>query len=189
MQKGSKKITAFAGQAFRINATSEFYALALDGSKEKRIIGPNNASDRWLSGILKPNENGISVHTEGFWEVEFVTPRRIEKVDPKPMEVPVELARPLTMREEMQAFIRRELSRAAQNNGVPTFEEEDDFDMPEAEWASPYELQDLIPENDETLDGEVPRGTPEDPPPEDQGAQRPGAEGPDAPTSSASTAS
>lgn len=66
-----------------------------------------------------------------------------EVLDKTPMETT--LVRPLTLREEMQRYIRYELSRQAEDMGLPSFEEEDDFDEeePEPDMVSPYELHDM----------------------------------------------
>lgn len=66
-----------------------------------------------------------------------------EKHDPVPVEM--ENPRPLTLREEMQLYIRQEVSAAAKKNGMPSFQEEDDFDLDDGEpdLTSPYTVHDL----------------------------------------------
>lgn len=81
-----------------------------------------------------------------------------EVLDPTPMEVPGELRRPPTLREQIQACIREEVSRAAQNMGGGSFEEEDDFEEDEVDLPlSGYELADDViqmrPLTDESEDG------------------------------------
>lgn len=66
--------------------------------------------------------------------------------DTTPVEIP--FRRPLTLRQEMQRFIRAELSKQANEQGFATFEEEDDFeeDDPDAEFLTPYSVQDMHPD-------------------------------------------
>lgn len=79
-----------------------------------------------------------------------------EVPDPTPIEVPSWHSRPLTLREEMQRFIREEASRVAGDNGLDTFEDFDDFsdDSGEPDLTTPYTLADVEDEFAETLDGE-----------------------------------
>lgn len=66
-----------------------------------------------------------------------------ETPDPTPVAVPVGHDRPLTLREEMRRFIRNELSQQAQEEGHESFEEFDDFSIPDEEpdLTSPYTVQ------------------------------------------------
>lgn len=58
----------------------------------------------------------------------------------------------LTLREEMQRFIRTELSARAAAEEFETFEEADNFDLPEEdeedrEFETRYTVRELVPEN------------------------------------------
>lgn len=65
-----------------------------------------------------------------------------EVFDQTPIETPTRLRMPIGHVERMRAVVRQELSRAAQDWGDETFEEADDFDLPDDEqYVSPYELQ------------------------------------------------
>lgn len=76
--------------------------------------------------------------------------------DPRPVEVPLNMKRPLTIQEEIQRFIRVEASLAAQAAEQETFEEADDFDVgDDPEITSPYELDDSIPEEIARTAGEA----------------------------------
>lgn len=72
-----------------------------------------------------------------------------------PDPTPVELvgSRPLTLREQIQLYIREEFSAQRSAQGDPSFEEEDDFgeDWPEELGESKY--QDMRWEESESLDG------------------------------------
>ncbi len=83
-----------------------------------------------------------------------------EKVDPMPHELLSPEFAPLTMREQIQQSIRSEISLRAQDSGLESFEEADDFeeDDPDADLLSPYQMVLMTPEpgNDDGLDGVPP---------------------------------
>lgn len=70
-----------------------------------------------------------------------------EILDPTPVEMPVRFQRPPTLQEQIKAFVKRELSEAAEAQGVETFEEADDFDIeddpidPTTPWELNYEQE------------------------------------------------
>lgn len=51
--------------------------------------------------------------------------------DPRPVEWPTGLRRPLSIQDEIKRFIRHELSMKARDEGIETFQEADDFDTAE----------------------------------------------------------
>lgn len=51
--------------------------------------------------------------------------------DDTPMEIPLGMRRPLTLQEQIQAAVRGAVSRAAARNDRETFEEANDFDLPD----------------------------------------------------------
>lgn len=66
-----------------------------------------------------------------------------EIVDPTPVEIPVS-RRPPTLKEQLQAYIRDQISAQAQATDHGSFQDEDDFSIEdEDDWQSPYELQDM----------------------------------------------
>lgn len=85
--------------------------------------------------------------------------------DQTPIEIPTHLRRPLTLQEEIKRFIRIEASLAAQNDGLESFEEADDFEIDEMEAddiPTPYLVQEqmLTPEpGSDSLEG-TPEPTP-----------------------------
>lgn len=88
----------------------------------------------------------------------------LEYPDPTPLEVPVGYSRPLSLREEMQLLIRQAFSvKNLEGSEIPTFEEEDDFDVPEGEdLVSGYELsEEQLARQAKEFEGEDPVG--EDP--------------------------
>lgn len=79
-----------------------------------------------------------------------------ELVDGKPLEPPTGLNRPLTIREQIQMALRQELSAQAEANGFGTFDEENDFedDDGEAVMLSGLEVEEMVPEEMQGLDGD-----------------------------------
>lgn len=81
---------------------------------------------------------------------QMILERRVEgeHPDPVPFEVPG-MERPLTLREEMRRFVREEISRAAVQTGLPSFEEEDDFEVDDddTDFTTKYTLRELVEEN------------------------------------------
>lgn len=70
-----------------------------------------------------------------------------EYPDPTPVEIPVHMKRPPTLQEQIQMFVRTELSRRADEVGLETFEEADDFDVGDSDdLASPYEISEMADE-------------------------------------------
>lgn len=60
--------------------------------------------------------------------------------DSTPVEIPSRLRMPVSRSAQIRAMIRNEMSRAAADQGQETFEEADDFELPDGEpWISPYE--------------------------------------------------
>lgn len=86
---------------------------------------------------------------------------RHEYPDPTPVEMPLGFKRPPTLQEEIQRLIRVQMSQAAQDSGMETFEEADDFEVDEdPDPLSPYEVMEMEPEAitaQETLSG-APQG-------------------------------
>lgn len=67
---------------------------------------------------------------------------RYERPDPRPMRVPVGMERPESLQEKMRRLVRDEVLQAKlAADGVETFEEADDFDIPDdpIDPATPYE--------------------------------------------------
>lgn len=56
-------------------------------------------------------------------------PNPKEKPDLQPVEIPIGLDRPPSLKEEMQMYIRQQFSQLAEEHNLGSFEEEDDFDI------------------------------------------------------------
>lgn len=65
-----------------------------------------------------------------------------EVLDPRPVGIPVGFQKPPSLTEMMQKYVRHELSRRAEADGMESFEEAEDFDVSdEDEWLeSDWEL-------------------------------------------------
>lgn len=74
-----------------------------------------------------------------------------EEPDPTPVELVG--SRPLTLREQIQLYIREEFSAARQAEGDPSFEEEDDFGEEWDEELGESRFQDMRWDDPVTLDG------------------------------------
>lgn len=79
--------------------------------------------------------------------------------DPTPAPMPPGIGRAFTLQEQIKRMIRQEVSRAAEEEDLETFEEADDFDVDEdPDPLSAYELVEGVPEwpggvKDEDADG------------------------------------
>lgn len=63
-----------------------------------------------------------------------------EVVSSVPVAVPLGYRRPPSLAEQVKSMVRNELSRAATEQGLESFEEADDFDIGDDAPKSPYEL-------------------------------------------------
>lgn len=79
-----------------------------------------------------------------------------EKPDPTPVAAIAQRQRPLTLREEMQRFIREQASEVAEMHGHDSFEDFDDFEIDDEDpdLTTPYTVSELHSEFEETLDGQ-----------------------------------
>jgi hypothetical protein len=68
--------------------------------------------------------------------------------DPRPVEVPSGIGRPLSLQDEIRRFVRIEMSRKAVSNELESFEEADDFvvDDDDDDFVSAYEVKEMVPE-------------------------------------------
>lgn len=66
-----------------------------------------------------------------------------EVLDSTPLRLPIGFKRPETLAEQVQRLVRTHLSQVAEAEGYETFEEADDFDIPEDDHMvpSPYEME------------------------------------------------
>lgn len=102
-----------------------------------------------------------------------------EMLNPIPVNLGVNMERPLTLQEQIQRVLKSNLSLQAQEQGMETFEESNDFEIDDEDpdpIQSPYELQEeyldqqvlSYPPEPEKVEPDVPDADPEpdpDPPP------------------------
>lgn len=71
----------------------------------------------------------------------FKTARGREVLDPTPVTIPVNLRKSESMDERIARIVQHSVSKAAQDAGLETFEEADDFDIPDdpEDPSSPWE--------------------------------------------------
>ena len=93
-----------------------------------------------------------------------------EKLDLTPIAIPIGNKKPLSLQEEIQRFIRSEISENAESKGEETFEEADDFEEenPETLDLSNYEFpeiqEDYIEAPQAPQEGDIPDEAPADQP-------------------------
>jgi hypothetical protein len=74
--------------------------------------------------------------------------RRFEVLDPMPVEKPVGWQRPEPLDAMIRRLVRGQISSMAAQQGEETFEEANDFDIPDdIEPISPYELRQMVPDS------------------------------------------
>ncbi len=95
----------------------------------------------------------------------FRAAQGFDKSDPMPHELMSPELAPPTLREQIQNSIRSELSILAQDRGLESFEEADDFEEEdgEADMLSAYQIVLMNDESDESLEGGGPE-LPQEPP-------------------------
>lgn len=88
--------------------------------------------------------------------------------DPRPMAIPAGWDRPETLQDQIKRLIRVQLSQQAADTGQETFEEADDFDVPddEPDLLSGYEVREMASEPLGGVDADGPGGSSAPPVPE-----------------------
>lgn len=149
MNYGHQLVSATPGSQVHIRASGEFIVYAVGESGQRlRILGPNNAQKRSMVCIV-PACKELEVETEEAtaWEIEEkAVPERREHLDQTPVEIPVGVIRPESLESIMARMINERFSQMAEENGMETFEEADDFDIDDELPKTPYELTELDPE-------------------------------------------
>ena len=145
LQFGSKKIPLKGAGKVTIRSDGEFVVYALQGKKREFILGPAVREAR-VARFTLLNQTGIEVVCDDgvAWSIDVVIRQPSHDVlDHTPMEIPQD-QEPLSLRDEMRQYIRTMVSQQAEEYGAGTFEEEDDFDIPdEFDPTSPYELNEM----------------------------------------------
>lgn len=97
----------------------------------------------------RPNQNELpkgerpeDTHIERSKSKTQLTEDGRERPNPRPIAPPPGYVKAPSISEQIRTMVQRELSQAAANNDMETFEEADDFDMPDdpLDPRSPYEV-------------------------------------------------
>ncbi len=145
MQKGSKEMSCAEGATITIRSAGTFMVYAMENKKRSMILGPLNVNERILRYKL-PNDIGtIFVKTEKSteWTFEWTYIDRSESLDRTPVEMPIGYQQPETLASQMRRFIKDEVSKQAVAENMGSFEEEDDFEMPDELPLTNYEMTDM----------------------------------------------
>lgn len=91
------------------------------------------------------------------FEVQYDSQGR-EIPDDRRMALPAGWDRPESLNDQIKRLVAAQLSRVAADHGRETFEEADDFDIPDEadEWLSPYTVQEMAPEPLQGADADPP---------------------------------
>ncbi len=147
MNKGPGNATAAPGASVQIRTSGTFTVFLLESGKRTAILGPLNHNSRSLNTKLPWDSHMFYVKCEKSteWSMTWkANPFPNTHPDTTPLEISIGDEKPLSIHEEMRRFIREEISHAAQQQGQESFEEEDDFDIPDPdEITSPYEMSEM----------------------------------------------
>lgn len=101
--------------------------------------------------------------------------------DPRQIEMPAGMSRPLTIEEQIQRYVRDHLSRAAVENGTESFEESDDLEWEDSDaddFLTPYEVHMMAREAVDRDASNLEAKEPVTPPPAETGSPSSGTESP-----------
>lgn len=160
MHKGNQEIKVKGGSTIFIQADAGFTAYGMVDNKDVYVLGPFNQS-QLLKGKLPDDVTAVKIKTakSTSYTLDVQEDNRYEVLDPTPMALPLGAEKPMSLKEEMLRFIGEQFSRMADTQGEETFNEADDFEMPDSDdWHSPYEMQEM---NDEVLPETPPETAPE----------------------------
>lgn len=62
-----------------------------------------------------------------------------EVPDPRPIELPVGFKAPLPLSDEIRLMLQRQVQNELSDKGIETFEDADDFDIPDEDMSAPWE--------------------------------------------------
>lgn len=162
LREGSATIAVRPGSKVTIRADGLFTAYACLSDKRKQVLGPLSTEARFLRTYVPKDCDQLEVVCENrtCWNMDEMEVISGEYPDPEPLEIPLGMEEPESLEDSMKRFIREEIGRgfaAAKNAG--SFEEEDDFAIPEDDEEgifSPYELHEM--QEEEPVDREKAEG-------------------------------
>ena len=188
LNKGTGEIPVTIGSVCTVAATGEFTVLGCLGMSVQCILGPVRVTDRMCRFRVPDPVNNLRVKCKPSveWQCAEALYNGQEHPDPTPLEVPIGHQQPESLEASMQRFIKQEVAAHYGAQGAGSFEEEDDFDVPDEpdDPLSRYEQTEMQEEAPivrpetvapkETADGE------DDAPPDDAGKPKSGSAGSDA---------
>ena len=144
---GTKVIPVTGPGRVGIRSDGEFVVYGVLGDERVCILGPKSKEARVARFDLDEQISPEVVCEDGVaWTLDVQSRSRAEVLDNTPMEIPVDVEPP-SIRDEMREYIRTIISQNAEENGAGSFEEEDDFDIPdEFDPVSPYEVREMVEE-------------------------------------------
>lgn len=149
MFEGTQQFVLDKVTVFTIKADAPFKVYGVVGGEKVSYIAPNRPGELFTKFVVVPPIEEVLVETDD--KTLFTCEQKVinakESPDPTPIEIPLEMTRPLSLKEEMQRFIKQELSNQASVQDFGTFDEEEDFDIPDENdyiIESKYEMDDLI---------------------------------------------
>lgn len=90
------------------------------------VVPPEKCNARFFCH----NVSALEVRTKDDVDWHFIKINSSEKPDPTPVEIPLGMDKPLTIRDEMRRFIREEISnKAMYEKGAESFEESNDLEV------------------------------------------------------------
>ena len=147
MRSGPSEVAVQSGSIVHIAADHTFTVYGTDGETAVAILGPRNEMDRALKMVVPSDVRALRIKCgkQTKWTITETVRQRKEVPDNTPLEVGVPIERPPSIHEEMKRFIREEVGRRyAEAEGRGTWDEEDDFDVPDdEELTSPYEFTEM----------------------------------------------
>ena len=133
-----------------VRTDGQFRLYAGSAARPERILGPAKSTARLFAINTEAGGLHLEVDEDTMWSIELTEiPPNAETPDPIPMEVPVEFEG-RDLRDEVMDYVRDILSKQAQDEGMETLEEANDFEMDEDDdplIASPYEYDELDSDN------------------------------------------
>lgn len=149
-------------EQLQIRTDSDFFVweyIPGSDSDEERLLGPDSVDMRTFTVVASRFDRFIRIECSGVVQVDRVLlPNPLDDVDPVPMEVPLALQEPETMREIISRYVREENMRIASEQDVHYVESEDeaeDFDVEDeaTEFISEEEFREMQEDKEKSLTG------------------------------------
>ncbi len=179
LQHGTKTFKVTPPVRAVVQSDGAFTLFGHSSRKRQVVLGPFKASDRFCVVDVRGEYDNLEVRAKPacLWTLDWHPLANGEPVDDRPVELPVDYVKPATLQEQIQSWIRTELSSQSVEDGGDSEDEADDFDVSDEdniEFVSAHECLELQPDY---VPEEEPEAT-EDPPVEEEVVEDPPAEEP-----------